>query len=107
MSQKTSNPSALPAEPPELAARREQLLLALEKEAKVATGTAEPVLRKMHELLASTQPGAPFNPALYEGVKTAFVNFTQAPVFPPPAIIMECLAFMQERQVAFMSAGQG
>jgi len=106
MSQKTSNPSALPVEPPELTTRREQLLLALEKEAKVATGTAEPVLRKMHELLASTQPCAPFNPALYEDVKTAFVNFTKAPVFPPPAIIMECLAFMQERQVAFISATQ-
>ena len=106
MSQTTPNPSTLPTEPPELVARREQLLATLEKEAKVATGTAEPVLRKMHELLASTQPGAPFNPALYEDVKVAFVNFTQAPVFPPPAIIMECLAFMQERQVAFMTATQ-
>ncbi|ATB36195.1 hypothetical protein CYFUS_001609 [Cystobacter fuscus] len=107
MSQTTPNSSALPIEPPELVARREQLLATLEKEAKVATGTAEPVLRKMHELLASTQPGAPFDPALYEGVRSAFVSFTQAPVFPPPAILMECLAFLQERQVAFMTASQG
>jgi hypothetical protein len=107
MSQETSKPPALPIEPPELAAKRERLLVELEKEAKVATGTAQPVLQKMHELLVSTQPGAPFDAALYEGVKTAFVNFTKAPVFPPPAIIMECLQFLQERQVAFISAGQG
>jgi hypothetical protein len=104
MSQQTPPPPALPSEPPELAARREQLLSMLEKEARTATGTARPVLLKMHELLTNTRPGEPFNTALYEGVKAAFVDFTQAPVFPPPAIIMECLMFMQERQVAFLNA---
>ncbi len=46
---------ALPTEPPELVAKRDKLLSALEKQAKTATGTAQPVLRKMHELLASTR----------------------------------------------------
>ena len=104
MTQQTSTPASLPTEPPELAARREQLLQALEQEAKEATGTARPVLLKMHELLLNTRPGEPFNTALYDGVKAAFVDFTKAPVFPPPALIMECLVFMQERQVAFLNA---
>src|SRR5688572_17039011 len=79
----------LPTEPPELVAKREKLLAALEKQAKTATGTAQPVLRKMHELLANTKVGAPLNVNLYNEVKDAFVRFTKDPVLPPPTIIME------------------
>ena len=106
MSQETSHPPSLPVEPPELNAMRERLLVTLEKEAQVATGTAQPLLRKMHELLVSTKPGEPFSPALYEEVKMAIMAFMKEPVFPPPAVIGECVAFMQERQAVFLTATQ-
>lgn len=96
----------LPTEPPELVAKREKLLAALEKQAKTATGTAQPVLRKMHELLANTKVGAPLNVNLYNEVKDAFVRFTKDPVLPPPAIIMEVVEFLQERLVAVGFTGQ-
>ena len=101
MSQSTPQ---VPVEPPELIARREQLLTQLETEAKAATGTAQPVLRKLHELLTNTRPDQPFNPALYGQVHEAFQAFLKAPVLPPPAILMECMTFLQERQAAFMTA---
>ena len=97
---------ALPTEPPELVAKREKLLAALEKQAKTATGTAQPVLRKMHELLANTKVGAPLNVNLYNEVKDAFVRFTKDPVLPPPTIIMEVVEFLQERLVAVGFTGQ-
>ena len=97
---------ALPIEPPELVAKREKLLAALESQAKTATGTAQPVLRKMYELLANTKVGAPLNVNLYNEVKDAFVRFTKDPVLPPPAIIMEVVEFLQERLVAVGFTGQ-
>ncbi|AKJ05814.1 hypothetical protein ATI61_110435 [Archangium gephyra] len=96
----------LPTEPPELVAKREKLLAALEKQAKTATGTAQPVLRKMHELVASTKVGVPLNANLYNEVKEAFVRFTKDPVLPPPTIIMEVVEFMQERLAAVGFTGQ-
>ena len=96
----------LPTEPPELVAKRDKLLAALEKQAKTATGTAQPVLRKMHELLANTKVGAPLNVNLYNEVKDAFVRFTKDPVLPPPTIIMEVVEFLQERLVAVGFTGQ-
>ncbi|MCY1076244.1 hypothetical protein [Archangium lansingense] len=96
----------LPTEPPELVAKREKLLAALEKQAKTATGTAQPVLRKMHELLANTKVGSPLNVNLYNEVKDAFVRFTKDPVLPPPTIIMEVVEFLQERLVAVGFTGQ-
>ncbi|MFY0529961.1 hypothetical protein ACN28I_44610 [Archangium gephyra] len=97
---------ALPTEPPELVAKREKLLAALEKQAKTATGTAQPVLRKMHELLTNTKVGSPLNVNLYNEVKDAFVRFTKDPVLPPPTIIMEVVEFLQERLVAVGFTGQ-
>ncbi len=90
----------LPVEPPELVAKREKLLAALEKQAKAATGTAQPLLRKMHELVANTKVGVPLNVNLYTDVKDAFIRFTKDPVLPPPTIIMEVVEFMQERLAA-------
>lgn len=97
---------ALPTEPPELVAKREKLLAALEKQAKTATGTAQPVLRKMYELLTNTKVGSPLNVNLYNEVKDAFVRFTKDPVLPPPTIIMEVVEFLQERLVAVGFTGQ-
>lgn len=104
--QNTNEEYALPTEPPELVAKREKLLAALEKQAKTATGTAQPVLRKMHELLANTKVGSPLNVNLYNEVKDAFVRFTKDPVLPPPTIIMEVVEFLQERLVAVGFTGQ-
>ncbi|SEK52207.1 hypothetical protein SAMN05444354_101780 [Stigmatella aurantiaca] len=102
------NPAApaFPPEPPELAAERDRLLPELEKQAKAATGTAQAVLRKLHELMAHTRPGAPFDIQIYGDVKSAFERFMKDPVLPPPAIIMQCVEFMQKRLVAFGFTGQ-
>lgn len=104
--QKTKSKYPLPVEPPEMVAKRERLLAALEKQAKVTTGTAQPVLRKMYDLIANTKVGSPFSMNLYLDVKNAFVRFMKDPVLPPPPIIMECVEFMQERLVSVGFTGQ-
>ncbi|HYO70495.1 MAG TPA: hypothetical protein VEU33_30885 [Archangium sp.] len=96
----------LPTEPPELVAKREKLLAALEKQSKAATGSAQPVLRKMHELVANTKVGVPLNVGLYNEVKDAFVRFMKDPVLPAPTIIMEVVEFMQERLATVGFTGQ-
>jgi hypothetical protein len=102
------NPAApaFPPEPPELAVEREKLLPELEKQAKAATGTTQQVLRKLHELIAHTKPGAPFDFQIYSDVKGAFERFMKDPVLPPPAVIMQCVEFMQKRLVAFGFTGK-
>jgi len=104
--EKSKSEYPVPVEPPELVAKRDRLLAALEKQAKTATGTAQPVMRKMYDLLANTKVGAPFSMNLYVDVKNAFVRFMKDPVLPPPPIIMECVEFMQERLVAVGFSGQ-
>jgi len=104
--QSSNEEYALPTEPPELVAKRERLLAALEKQAKAATGSTQPVLRKMHELLTNTRVGSPLNLNLYQEVKDAFVRFMKDPVLPPPTIIMEVVEFMQERLAAVGFTGQ-
>lgn len=103
---KSKSDYAVPVEPPELVAKRERLLAALEKQAKTATGTAQPVMRKMYDLLANSKVGAPFSMNLYVDVKNAFVRFMKDPVLPPPPIIMECVEFMQERLVTVGFSGE-
>jgi hypothetical protein len=103
---KSKSEYAVPVEPPELVAKRDRLLAALEKQAKTATGTAQPVMRKMYDLLSNTKVGAPFSMNLYVDVKNAFVRFMKDPVLPPPPIIMECVEFMQERLVTVGFSGQ-
>jgi hypothetical protein len=97
---------AFPPEPPELVAERDRLLPELEKQAKTASGTAQQVLRKLHELIVHTKPGAPFDIQIYAEVKAAFERFVKDPVLPPPAIIMQCVEFMQRRLVAFGFTGK-
>lgn len=102
------NPAApaFPPEPPELAAERDRLLPELEKQAKAATGNTQAVLRKLHELIAHTKPGAPFDFQIYADVKGAFERFMKDPVLPPPMVIMQCVEFMQKRLVAFGFTGK-
>jgi hypothetical protein len=87
-------------------AERDRLLPELEKQAKAATGTAQQVLRKLHELMVHTKPGAPFDVQIYTEVKNAFERFMKDPVLPPPTIIMQCVEFMQRRLVAFGFTGK-
>jgi hypothetical protein len=102
-----ANPQvAFPPEPPEFAAERDRLLPELEKQAKAATGTAQQVLRKLHDLITHTKPGAPFDIQIYAEVKAAFERFMKDPVLPPPMIIMQCVEFMQRRLVAFGFTGK-
>jgi len=103
---KNPNSPQFPPEPPELAAERERLIPEVEKQAKAATGTAQPLLRKFHELMLHTRPGAPFELQIYQDVKDAFMRFMKDPVLPPPAIIMQCVEYMQKRLVAFGFTGQ-
>jgi hypothetical protein len=103
---KNPNAPQFPPEPPELAAERERLIPEIEKQAKSATGTAQPLLRKFHELMLHTRPGAPFDLQIYQDVKDAFMRFMKDPVLPPPAIIMQCVEYMQKRLVAFGFTGQ-
>lgn len=97
---------AFPPEPPELVAERDRLLPELEKQAKATSGTAQQVLRKLHELITHTKPGAPFDIQIYAEVKSAFERFMKDPVLPPPAVIMQCVEFMQRRLVAFGFTGK-
>src|SRR5690242_15190411 len=103
-----ANPAlpAFPPEPPELATERDRLLPELEKQAKTATGTAQQVLRKLHELITHFKPGAPFDIQIYGEVKSAFERFMKDPVLPPPVIIMQCVEFMQKRLMAFGWTGK-
>lgn len=97
---------AFPPEPPELVAERDRLLPELEKQAKATSGTAQQVLRKLHELIAHTKPGAPFDIAIYAETKLAFERFMKDPVLPPPAVIMQCVEFMQRRLISFGFTGK-
>ncbi len=101
-------PSAAPppTEPPELAAERERLLPELEKQAKAATGTTQAMLRKLHELLAHTKPGAPVDFQLFADAKGAFERFMKEPVLPVPAVTMQVIEFMQRRAVAMGWTGK-
>jgi hypothetical protein len=105
--EKSKSEYPLPVEPPELVAKRERLLSALEKESKSNTGPAQAVMRKMFDLLSNTKVGTPLNLGLYQDVKNAFMRYMKEPVTaPPPAILMECVEFMQERLVSVGFTGQ-
>ncbi|QRK04584.1 hypothetical protein JQX13_30575 [Archangium violaceum] len=87
-----------PAAPADLVAKRDQIVAELEKAAKEASGTLQQVLRKMITLLASTKPGAPYDPQSLQDVKDAFVRYSQDPealAKPRPAILMESVEWMQ------------
>jgi hypothetical protein len=107
MSNPKNPPAAgFPPEPPELAAERERLLPELEKHSKTTTGTTQAVLRKLHDLLVHTRPGAPIDFQLYADAKVAFERFAKDPVLPVPAVVNQCLEFMQKRLVALGFTGQ-
>ncbi|WNG45662.1 hypothetical protein F0U60_17305 [Archangium minus] len=87
-----------PAAPADLVAKRDHIIAELEKAAKDASGTLQQVLRKMVTLLASTKPGAPYNPQSLQDVKDAFTRYSQDPeavAKPRPAILMESVEWMQ------------
>lgn len=102
------NPSvaAPPTEPPEFAAERERLLPELEKQARAATGTAQAMLRKFHEVLAHQRPGVPVDFQLYADAKVAIERFLKEPVLPLPSILGQVIEFMQRRALAMGWTGK-
>ncbi|MBJ6763119.1 hypothetical protein JGU66_20315 [Myxococcaceae bacterium JPH2] len=90
-------PPPLPPEPPELAVKREKLLVDLEAQAKVATGTFQQVLRNMRKLVAATAPTAPLDQQLYGDVKDALNRFMKDPILPPPPILGQVVEYLQYR----------
>lgn len=90
----------LEPEPADLAQKRLNLLFRLEKEIE---GASDELLKqafdKMHELVASTEPGARYKPTLYREVTSAFQAYADATkaLNPPPefpAILEEANDFM-------------
>jgi hypothetical protein len=102
------NPSvaAPPTEPPEFAPERERLLLELEKQARASTGTLQPVLRKLHEVLVHQKPGVPVDFQLYADAKLALERFLKEPVLPLPPILKQVVEFMQRRMLAMGWTGK-
>jgi hypothetical protein len=105
-SPKSPSTSALPPEPPELAAERERLIPELLKQAKTATGVTQTVLRKLHDVLQQTRPGASENVQVYSEAKAAFELFGKEPNLKPPPIIAEVITFLQKRAAAMGATGQ-
>jgi hypothetical protein len=108
MSSNPKNPSvAAPlTEPPEFAPERERLLLELEKQARAATGSAQAMLRKFHEVLAHQRPGTPIDFKLYADAKVAIERFLKEPIVPLPSILGQVIEFMQKRAVAMGWTGK-
>jgi hypothetical protein len=103
---KDPSAAAVPVEPPELAVERERLLAELEKQAKTATGTAQAMLRKLHEVLVHQKPGIPVDFQLYADAKAAFERFLKDPVLPFPTVMVQVVEFMQKRMVAMGWTGK-
>jgi hypothetical protein len=92
MSTSKSNVSA----PAELLAKREHLIAELDKAAKSAHGTLQQVLLKMGVLIGGTRPGAAIDPQGCEGIKEAFLRFSEDPAAPrTPPILMEAMEWIQ------------
>jgi len=108
MSSNPKNPSvaAPPTEPPEFAPERERLMLELEKQARAATGTAQAMLRKFHEVLAHQRPGVPIDFKVYADAKVAIERFLKEPVLPLPSILGQVIEFMQKRALAMGWTGK-
>jgi hypothetical protein len=96
---KVTVPAEMPPEaPPELVAKRDQMLADLETAAKATTGTQQQVMRKMAALIANTKPGAALDNQLFQDVKDAFQRYSQDPTAsakPQPAVLMQAVEWMQ------------
>ncbi|MBZ4417166.1 hypothetical protein [Myxococcus sp. RHSTA-1-4] len=97
----TQNPKKerrpLPPEPPEVIAKRDKLLAELEVQSKTATGTFQQVVRTMKTLVTSTQPGSPFDEALYGDVSGALNRFMKDPILPVPPVLGMVVDYLQTR----------
>ncbi len=102
------SPSApvFPPESPAQAAERERLLPELLKQAKASTGTVQTVLRKMHDVLVQTQPGAVVDPQVYEVAKAAFAQLGKEPNLKIPPILLQAVEFLKKRAAAMEHSGQ-
>lgn len=103
-----SNPSpGIAAEPPALAAERERLIPELLKQSKATTGTVQTALRKMHDVLVQTRPGATADLKVYEAAKVAFVQLDKEPNVRVPPVLLQAVQFLQKRtEVLGAASGQ-
>jgi hypothetical protein len=91
----------VPAEmPPQAApdhlAKRDRLIVELEKAAKESTGSLQGVLRKLGTMLNGTKPGMPYNPQAMNDVKAAFTRYaSDTTVTTHPPVLMEAVEWMQ------------
>jgi hypothetical protein len=93
-----SNPnSGNAAEPAALAAEREQLIPELLKQSKVTTGTVQTALRRMHDVLVQTRPGATADLKVYDAAKAAFVQLDKEPNARFPPVLLQAVQFLQKR----------
>ncbi|MFL5346130.1 MAG: hypothetical protein ACJ8AT_15180 [Hyalangium sp.] len=101
-----ANPnSAIAAEPAALAAERERLIPELLKQSKATTGTVQTALRKMHDVLVQTRPGATADLKIYEAAKAAFVQLDKEPNVRVPPVLLQAVEFLQKRTAAMSGAG--
>jgi len=96
-------------EPVDLTKRRGSLLKRLQAEAAKRTGAVQQVLRKMHQLVASTEPEAPYQEKLFGDVAESFSRLlksaqgSKAPVEIPEIVaesnqfVMDHAASLRER----------
>jgi hypothetical protein len=87
----------LPPEPPELIEKRGKLLAELEVQSKTATGTFLQVCRTMTKLVASTDPGSPFDERLYGDVSGALQRFMKDPILPLPPVLGMVVDYLSQR----------
>ncbi len=89
----------LKPEPQALLDKRKRLLADLEAQAGVATGALQQLLNKLREALQALQPQVPFQAVLSEDFARVLERYAKDPAAPkpPPALVMECMRYMQER----------
>ncbi len=91
----------LEPEPAQMGRRRDSFLNKLQEAAAGAEGPLEQVLRKMHDLVASTHPAASFRAGLYREVANSFVEYFKVkrsgkPISPIPALVSDANDFVLE-----------
>lgn len=94
------SPSGFPSESPELAAERARLIAELLKQSKTATGATQTVLRKLHDVLQQSRPGASVDARVYNEAKEAFELFGKQPGLIPPPIVGQVAQFLQKSAAA-------
>lgn len=95
--QKPAVPAEIPEAPPELQAKRQPIVDALEEVSKTATGQLQPVLRVMAKVLHNCRPGATTDPDTDRAMREAFQRYEPEMTKNPwPPVLEEAVAWMQD-----------